>query len=135
MDTAASGGRRRAGSSIGFAIPINQAKSIADQIRAGHASATIHLGTRAFLGIEMQPTSSGSGAVLSGVPANTPAKAAGLAGGDTIVSFDGKPVKTPAELTQLIGAHHPGDRVQIGWVDTSGRRHTATVKLIAGPAD
>jgi S1-C subfamily serine protease len=44
----------------GFAIPINQALSIARQIEAGKGSATIHIGTTAFLGVEISPNGSSS---------------------------------------------------------------------------
>ncbi len=52
MDTAASAGTRFAAQdSVGFAIPINQALSIAHQIVSGPATATIHLGSTGFLGV------------------------------------------------------------------------------------
>jgi S1-C subfamily serine protease len=139
MDTAASVGRRfSSGPATGFAIPINRAKAIADQIAAGQASGNVHIGEAAFLGVEVQPASgngsgSSSGAVVSGVAPNTPAQTAGLAAGDTIVAFDGKAVNSPSDLTQLISGHHPGDRVQVGWVDQSGQHHSATVRLMSGP--
>jgi S1-C subfamily serine protease len=54
----------------GFAIPINTALSIARQIEAGNGSSTIHIGTTAFLGVEISPngssSSSGSGSGSSG---------------------------------------------------------------------
>jgi S1-C subfamily serine protease len=154
MDTAASG-RTRFGSfaNVAFAIPIAKAMSVVDQIRAGHASSTVHVGQAGFLGVGVQAVGAGqgndffggggtqappgvsSGALVVEVAPNTPAQSAGLAPGDVIVSFDGKPVDSPATLTTLVGAHHPGDSVEVGWVDSSGQRHTATVKLAAGPAD
>jgi S1-C subfamily serine protease len=142
MDTAASGGRRfRSSSTIGFAIPINKAKSVADQIMAGKPTATIHIGPPAFLGVEVAPagplggSSGGQGVSLSGVVPNTPAQSAGLASGDTIVAIDGKTVNAQADLTQAISSHHPGDRVQVAWLDPSGQHHNATVQLMTGPAD
>jgi S1-C subfamily serine protease len=45
----------------GFAIPINTALSIARQIEAGKGSSTIHIGTTAFLGVEISPNGSNSG--------------------------------------------------------------------------
>jgi S1-C subfamily serine protease len=54
----------------GFAIPINTALSIARQIEAGKGSTTIHIGTTAFLGVEISPngssSSTGSGSGSSG---------------------------------------------------------------------
>ncbi|HLY84399.1 MAG TPA: trypsin-like peptidase domain-containing protein, partial [Acidimicrobiales bacterium] len=138
MNTAASAGRGlRSGASTGFAIPINKAKAIADQIKAGHGSSIVHIGLPAFMGVETQPggSGSGSGAVLSGVVPHTPAQAAGLVAGDTIVAVDGKTVATRSDLTQLLGNHRPGDHIEVGWVDQSGKHHLTTVALIAGPAD
>jgi S1-C subfamily serine protease len=142
MDTAASGGRFRSGSSTGFAIPLNKAKSVADQIMAGKASNIIHIGPTAFLGVQVVPAGgvfgsggSGNGVSLSGVVPNTPAQSAGLASGDTILAIDGKTVTAQSDLTQVISSHHPGDRVQVVWADPSGQHHNATVQLAIGPAD
>jgi S1-C subfamily serine protease len=142
MDTAASGGRRfRSAAGAAFAVPINKAKSIADAIHAGHGSAQIRIGLPGLLGVEVAGDNSGvggangNGAVLSGVAPNSPAQAAGLVAGDTITSFDGKAVSTPSDLTRLIGARHPGDSVPVIWVDQSGHRHNATIRLATGPAD
>jgi S1-C subfamily serine protease len=72
---------------------------------------------------------------LSGVVPNTPAQAAGMANGDTILAIDGKTVTAQSDLTQAISSHHPGDRIQVAWVDQSGQHHNATVQLTTGPAD
>ena len=56
-----------------YAIPINNAESIAKQIEAGQGSSTVHIGATAFLGIESDGSSSGSG---SGVAPATPAASA-----------------------------------------------------------
>ncbi|HWG00400.1 MAG TPA: trypsin-like peptidase domain-containing protein, partial [Trebonia sp.] len=66
-----SGGSGSSSSSTGsttqsYSIPINTAVSIASQIEAGKASSTVHIGTTAFLGIEIAGTSSGSGAGTGG---------------------------------------------------------------------
>jgi S1-C subfamily serine protease len=136
MDTAASGGRRlNPGTTTGFAIPINKAKSVADQIMAGRASSVIHIGPTAFLGVEVAPANGNNGVSLSGVVPNTPAQAAGLANGDTILAIDGKTMTAQSDLTQAISSHHPGDRIQVAWVDQAGQHHNATVQLAIGPAD
>jgi S1-C subfamily serine protease len=142
MNTAASTGPSRVsdGSSIGFAIPINSAVSIADDIAAGHASTTIHIGLPAFLGVQIQSASAGgasasSGVVVAGVASGTPAETAGLAAGDTIISVGGKTVSSPADLTAVISTHRPGDSVRVTWADPSGTTHTANVQLGTGPAD
>ena len=66
MDTAASSGTQvqsQSGQTAeqAFAIPINEATSIAKQIAAGTTSTNVHIGATAFLGIESQPASQGSG--------------------------------------------------------------------------
>ena len=67
IDTAASsGGRFNSGVPVGFAIPIAHALDIAGQIQGGHASATVHVGLPAFLGVSISSTASGpQGAVIT----------------------------------------------------------------------
>jgi S1-C subfamily serine protease len=144
IDTAASGGNRfNSTASQGFAIPIGDAVSIAKQIESGNASATIHLGLPAFLGVAIQPdgSSTGSsapsanGAVVSGVASGTPAAAAGLAQGDTITAINGQTVDSAQALTTIMRSHRPGNKVTVTWTDQARASHTATVTLTTGPAD
>jgi S1-C subfamily serine protease len=51
-----------------------------------------------------------------------------------IVAAGGQRVGSPLGLQSVLGQHHPGDQVSIGWVDQSGSRHAATITLKAGPA-
>jgi S1-C subfamily serine protease len=135
IDTAASAGFSfQTQGNQGFAIPINQADTIATQIRNGQPGATLHIGSTAFLGVLVDTTASASGATLSGVVSGGPASQAGLQSGDTIVTLGGKPVDNPNTLTALIGQYHPGDRVSVGWVDPSGQSHQSSVQLGTGPA-
>jgi S1-C subfamily serine protease len=62
-----------------------------------------------------------------------PAAEAGISAGDVITSFSGTTLDSPSALTAALVTHHPGDKVQIGWTDTSGQSHTATVQLVSGP--
>ncbi len=77
--------------------------------------------------------STASGASVASAVTNGPAQEAGLAEGDVITSFGGKTVTTPNDLTNAISQYHPGDKVSIGWTDSSGQTHTATVQLSSGP--
>jgi S1-C subfamily serine protease len=125
-----------------FAIPINEALSIASQIERGDASSTVHLGTTGFLGVEVESASSaaqdgianGSGAAVEGVLRGTPAANAGLSSGDVISSVDGKSVSSPSALQAAMERHHPGDRVTIGYADQFGQSQSATITLANGPA-
>jgi S1-C subfamily serine protease len=134
MDTAASQGFSfQSNANQGFAIPINTAISISDEIRSGQATSDVHIGPTAFLGVLVQTSSRASGATLSDVVPNGPAAKAGLAGGDVITNFGGSNVDSPATLTDLIGKHRPGDSVEIAWIDANGQTHQGTVELSAGP--
>jgi S1-C subfamily serine protease len=136
MDTAASVGNgvARAATSDGYAIPINKAVSIALQIMRGDASATIHVGGTAFLGVEVAENSyGGSGAVITSVVPGSPAAAAGLTPGDLITSFGGHAVSSPAELTTLVTTQKPGAPISATYVDQEGATQTATLALASGP--
>jgi S1-C subfamily serine protease len=126
-----------------FAIPINEALSLAYQIEAGQGSSTVHIGPTGFLGVEVEPASGpagpgtpgGSGAAVAGVLHGTPAAGAGLARGDVITSVNGTSVYSPTGLQAALEQHHPGDGVRIRWTSPGGRAKSATVTLANGPAE
>jgi S1-C subfamily serine protease len=151
-------GMDAAGSSQGFgletssadsyAIPINTALTLAKQIEAGIPSAAVHVGGTAFLGIEVKsagatPESSGvgfgigpsasSGGVIAGVVAGGPAAGTGLAVGDVITAFDGRPISTPDQITTALLAKAPGAKISVTYQDQSRASHIATVTLGSGP--
>ena len=126
-----------------FAIPINEALSVAHQITANDASSTVHIGTTGFLGVEVMSDSNaanqgiqtGSGAAVAGVLPGSAAEGAGITAGDVITSVDGQSVSSPSALQSAMEQHHAGDTVTLGWTDQSGQSHTASVTLAAGPAE
>jgi S1-C subfamily serine protease len=157
MDTAASAGFSFQNSgNQGFAIPINKALSLANDIRGGKSSASVHIGASAFLGVEVSsPSSQGQGgfgngggnggngngggttgnaATVVGVVSGSPAEQVGLVQGDVITALGGKSVDSATTLTNLMTTHHPGDKVNIGWSDPTGQSHSATIQLVTGPA-
>ncbi len=154
MDTAAASNNFNQAESIGFAIPINHALSIARQIAAGHDSSTIQIGLPAFLGVQVcnisdaaQCMSNGfgagalgsiapvkSGALVATALNGTPAQAAGISAGDVVTGLNGASVTSAQSLTKAMRSHRPGDKVSVTWVDINGQRHNATVTLITGPA-
>lgn len=131
----------------GFAIPIDDALDVATQIVAGHDTDTITLGYPAFLGVQLATGSAtlpglggatgstGTGATIAGVVDGSPAAQAGLAAGDTITAVDGTAVADGDALSAALAARAPGDQVTLTWTATDGTAQTATVTLIAGPAD
>jgi S1-C subfamily serine protease len=130
MDTAASSGPVV----DGYAIPIDDALAIAEQITGGVDNATIHQGYPAFLGVSVAPTASG-GAGVAGVLSGGPAQAAGLSAGDVITSIDGTAIGSADDLATAMSAHDPGETVSVTWTDAAGTSQTAPVTLATGPAD
>ncbi|MGO9334860.1 MAG: S1C family serine protease [Acidimicrobiales bacterium] len=137
MDTAASAGfSLQTTGTDGYAIPINSAVAIALKITSGNASATVHVGPTAFLGVQVYSTPSGSspsGALIHLVVPGAPAASAGLAAGDVITSLGGKRVDSAPALTSLMQRYHPGDRVHVSWTDSTGHRHGTSLQLASGP--
>ena len=139
MDTAGSGHFRfqQAGND-GFAIPINRALSIAHQIELGHASATVHVGRTAFIGVDIESPghSAGArevGALVTSVLAGAPASRAGIAPGDIIYAVEGRTIASPEALTEKLSNMSPGAAVRIAWIDPGGKSHRVIVRLENGP--
>jgi S1-C subfamily serine protease len=230
MDTAASSSSSSSSqdqtATQAFAIPINEAVSVAQQIEAGDASSTVHIGATAFLGLEISPSgdssgsgigsgggsgsggsggfnfgggsgsgsggfnfgggsssggsggfsipgfnigglnipgfnigglnfgngssngsgsgstgsgstggqATGTGVAIAGALSGSPAANAGITAGDEITSVGGQSVSSPEDISSALVKYHPGDKISISWVDSSGQSHTATVTLANGPA-
>jgi serine protease Do len=119
---------------IGFAIPSNTAKLVADQlITTGKVS-------RGYLGVkpatltpaDKQRYGATAGALVEQVSDDTPASRAGLQVEDVIVGFDGKPVTDEMSLRDHVSRTAPGKEVQIV-VRRSGKEQTLTAKIDAAP--
>jgi len=118
----------------GYAIPVNEALAIAQDIRDGKASGTVHIGASAFLGIKVATASSSAGGVtVSGVVSGSAAEKAGITAGSTITAIDGTTVTANTALRAAIAPHHPGDSVTISWTTAAGKSHTAKVTFGNGP--
>jgi len=120
-----------------YAIPINRALSIAKQIEAGKASASVHLGATAFLGVQVQALgfrdTVSRGGLVTGVVTGSPADEAGLVPRDVITAVDGRAVTSPPSLSTIMLSSAPGATVQLTWLDQLGNEQTATVTLASGP--
>ncbi len=127
---------RSGANTIGFSVPINQAKQILPQLRAeGHV-------TRGWLGVSIQNVTNeiadhfqldeASGALVSQVLPNTPAEKGGIKTGDIIIEFNGEainrwndlpivvantPVDTKAKVVVIREGKHKSFRIQIGRLD------------------
>ena len=108
---------------LGFAIPIDQAKRIAQElIQSGQA-------TQAVLGVTAQDSHSGArGAVVGNVAADGAAARSGLAGGDIITKVDNRVIDTSDALVAAVRSHAPGDSVTLT-VSAGGSQKTLQVTL------
>lgn len=113
---------------LGFAIPINQARTTADQlIKNGKA-------TYPILGVSLDMNFSGPGAQISksvkGILVGGPAQAAGLETGDIITKFENREINAPEELIVAVRAKKVGDKVSLTYM-RDGKEHIAILTLIA----
>ncbi len=121
-----------AANTIGFAVPVNLAKSILGQLRdRGHVE-------RGWLGVGIQGINEDlqaafelpdrKGALVSQVSEGSPADEAGFQRGDVIVRFDGHPVEEMRELPGLVSATTIGKKLKIE-VLRKGEKKTLEVKI------
>jgi len=119
----------------GFAIPINLARHVAEQlISEGRVR-------RAALGVLIQNVTPEAaayvgldeirGVVITGFPEGSPSPAhdAGLRERDIIVDVDGEPVQYSSQLQQTVGFKKPGERIDVTVMRHGGERRTYSVRL------
>ncbi|WP_435974190.1 trypsin-like peptidase domain-containing protein [Streptomyces sp. Qhu_M48] len=115
---------------LGFAIPINQGKRVAEElINTGKA-------THPVIGVSLDMQFSGDGARVgekgkdgaASVTPDGPAAKAGLRPGDVITKVDGQRVHNGEELIVKIRAHRPGDRLELT-LTRDGKELTKTLTL------
>ena len=133
---------------IGFAVPVNTAKDLLPDLKAGE---TIE---RAYLGVQMQDVSkqlaedlnlaSDTGALVVEVTKDSPADKAGLrggrtetaqgvpAGGDLIVAVDGEAVSDSNEVASAIARKRPGETAEITYYRGDSKK-TVSVELAKRP--
>jgi len=115
---------------LGFAIPSNTAKDIAQQIIT---KGEVTNPRRAALGVRVQ-TVVGRGGMPAGVGIvevirGEAAARAGIRTGDVITAIDGTPPPTTQELSEALAAHKPGDRVRVDLQRPDGSTTSVTVTL------
>jgi putative serine protease PepD len=115
---------------IGFAIPSNTVKRIADQLIA---RGEVTNSGRAFLGVEVATPLGGAGAVVAAVDSGGPAAAAGIRPGDAIVSLDGHPIASADDVATVLATLRPGQTVPVEIVRPNGSRSTVRIRLGQAP--
>ncbi|MUM15572.1 PDZ domain-containing protein [Mycobacterium sp. CBMA271] len=110
-----SSGETQGGSiGLGFAIPVDQAKRIADQLIAnGHA-------THASLGVRVGNEKEIQGARIVEVVAGGAAEKAGVPNGAIVTKVDNRPVNSADGLVAAVRSKAPGDKVTLTYTDGSG---------------
>jgi S1-C subfamily serine protease len=133
ITTAASVSFRMGPGGRGFAIPINDAMAIADQIRARVPSDSVHIGPPTLLGVGVRtaPLRTRPGVLIQDVLRGGPAEAAGLRSGDILIELDGTRLDSATTLTYTLDRHYPGDVVDLVWIDASGQTRTGKATLTA----
>jgi serine protease Do len=126
----ATGGLGSGNVGVGFAVPINTAKDVLDQLLNKKKI------TRGWLGVILQPVDGDiaekyglkekRGALVIGV--DGPAKEAGLRQGDLITEYDGKVVSDNSQLSKMVAATKPDEKIKIK-VIREGKEKEFTVKL------
>jgi len=124
---------------LGFSIPINQAKRIANEIinSATISNATVitkGTSTRPLLGVTFDTTYTGIGAKIGSVTSGGAADLAGISAGNIIKSVDGTLVKDNVETIVRIRSHAPGERAVLV-VEVSGTNKTFNVTLGSAPSN
>ena len=127
----------RSGGSMGlsFAIPIDVATQVVDQLR------TTGKVTRGRIGVTIQELtseladsfglSSPDGALVSSVERHGPADKSGIEASDVILKFDGKSVNNSSDLPRIVAATMPGSKVQIEvWRKGKSKTITLTVGVM-----
>ncbi|HWI74644.1 MAG TPA: trypsin-like peptidase domain-containing protein [Baekduia sp.] len=135
---------------IGFAVPIDTAKSILDNLKNGETVQRAYLGVTSLTvdgQLDALNLPVNHGALVQTVETGSPAEQAGLKagdlqatlsgsgdnsavvlGGDIITKVDGKDIKTSDQLSQLVSSHRPGDKVKVEIVRKKATK-TLTVTL------
>ncbi|WP_425297931.1 S1C family serine protease [Nocardia abscessus] len=119
---------------LGFAIPVDQARRVADElIKTGKA-------TYAQIGItvsrQQDPAQQVSGAKVRDVTADGPAARAGIPPGAVVTKLDDRPIDSGNALVAAVRSHQPGDKVKVTYTDDQGNNaKTVEVTLSGAPAE
>ena len=117
---------------ISFAIPVDEAMRVSDQLRAsGRVS-------RGRIGVQIEPVTKDiadsmglakpQGALVRGVEVGSPAQKAGIEAGDVITQYDGKAVEKFSDLPRMVGNTKPGTKTTVTvWHRGSSRDLSITI--------
>jgi putative serine protease PepD len=108
---------------LGFAIPVDQAKRISDQlISSGKA-------THASLGVRIANDPTVHGAKIADVTGGGPAASGGLPSGAVVTKLDDRIISSADALIAAVRSKSPGDKITLTYTDAGGAQKTAQVTL------
>ncbi|WP_258080868.1 S1C family serine protease [Nocardia nova] len=115
---------------LGFAIPVDQARRVADELtKSGHA-------TYAQIGISVRAQDDVNGARVLDVTPDGPAAKAGIPSGAIVTRVDDQVIDSGNSLIAAVRSHQPGDKVKVTYTDPQGQNpKTVEVTLGAAPAE
>jgi S1-C subfamily serine protease len=116
----------------GYAIPINDALAIVNQIRSGQGTAEVHIGPSAILGVGVNAVQEGDGLPIQSVLRGGPADQTGLRPGDILLRIDGIPINSANALTGVLDQRYPGNNVELAWRDAAGIERVGRAILSSG---
>ncbi|WP_420094790.1 trypsin-like peptidase domain-containing protein [Nocardia asteroides] len=122
------GGQQSGSIGLGFAIPVDQARRVADQLtKTGRA-------TYAQIGIKLRPQD--TRAQVLEATQDGPAAKAGIPAGAVVTKVDDRVIDSGDALIAAVRSHQPGDKVTVTYTDEQGNNpKTAQVTLDAAPAE
>jgi len=119
---------------IGFAIAINQAKQIVQQLLSGtpqgYLGVAVVTVTPALAARYNLPVN--QGVLIVDVSQGSPAAQSGLRPGDVVIQADGKNMTSASDLEQTIRSHKPGDKLTLT-INRNGQQQTITATLGQAP--
>jgi putative serine protease PepD len=108
---------------LGFAIPVDQAKRIADEL------ASTGTATHASLGVQLSNDAGAHGATIAQVVGGGPAATAGVPDGVVVTKVDDHVIDSAEALVAAVRSKAPGDQVMLTYLDPAGASQTTPVTL------
>jgi serine protease Do len=139
INTAILGGTTNGNIGIGFAIPINNVKTLLPQLRQGKV-------VRGRIGVQLRNAPitldeaealklpDANGVIVISVESDSPASRAGLRAGDVVVAFNGTVITTPDDFVARVSATAPGTRTTVRFF-RDGQERTQAVTVEELPLD
>jgi putative serine protease PepD len=111
---------------VGFAVPSNTAARIANAIIAGQPV------KHAYVGVDLNPSSTSGGAQIASVQSGSPAQSAGVQSGDVVTAINGKSISSTEAFIETVDNYAPGQTITLT-VKRGGQTKTIQLKLGTRP--